>query len=252
HLHQFFDVANVPDDGSDKPGYPSNQWTWKLWWLDRAPRIEVNDEWYGFRYAGLRKTPNGHTHARITAYTVPYGTIIASIPFNRFELFVVPIDDHSCYRYHFSTGATPNPKGYGGPPMTNTPYERNFRPGVNPRNFVAANDYELSREDQKKVTFSGIRDFISQDMAVTESMGRIYDRSKEHLGTTDLAVIKMRQLLLSAAKGLAEGKEPPGLAGDFVRIRAAEKILDAEEDWRVLGTDDDPAVQEAYAVTQEA
>jgi len=59
-------------------------------------------------------------------------------------------------------------------------------------------------------------------------------------------------LLLGAAKGLAEGKEPPGLTGDFVKIRAAEKILEATEDWRVLGTDDDPAVQEAYGAVQDA
>jgi hypothetical protein len=58
-----------------------------------------------------------------------------------------------------------------------------------------------------------------------------------------------RTVLIEAAKAVAEGKEPPGLAtqGDFRSIRAAEKILDDGEDWRVLGTDDDPAVQEALA-----
>jgi phthalate 4,5-dioxygenase len=97
-----------------------------------------------------------------------------------------------------------------------------------------------------------MHDFVSQDMAVTESMGPIYGRSKEHLGTTDLAVIRMRTLLLCAARGLAEGKEPPGLAGDFRAIRAAEKILDQDEDRRILGTDDDPAVQEAYGLVRQA
>ena len=46
---------------------------------------------------------------------------------------------------------------------------------------------------------------------VTESMGPIYDRTQEHLGSTDLAIIRMRHILLSAAKGLAEGKEPPAV-----------------------------------------
>jgi phthalate 4,5-dioxygenase len=255
HLHQFFGVMDVPDDDSDKPGYPSNAWTWKLWWLSRAPRLEVTDEWYGFRYAGLRTTPNGHTHARVTAYNIPYGTTIASIPYNRFELFVVPIDDHSCYRYHFATGANPNPKGYGGPPMTETPFTRGNlgRQGITPREYVADNNYQIDRDFQKNVAFSGIKDFLSQDMAVTESMGPIYDRSKEHLGTTDLAVIRMRTLLLGAARGLAEGKEPPGLGGqgDFKEIRAAEKILEPGEDWRILGTNDDPAVQEGYGLVDQ-
>jgi hypothetical protein len=58
----------------------------------------------------------------------------------------------------------------------------------------------------------------------------------------------MRTILLNAATTLAAGAEPPALArpgNDFRTIRAAEKILDAGEDWRVLGTDDDPVVREA-------
>jgi phthalate 4,5-dioxygenase len=32
---------------------------------------------------------------------------------------------------------------------------------------------------------------------------------------------------------------------DYKSIRGAEKILEPGEDWRVLGTDEDPVVQEA-------
>jgi hypothetical protein len=81
---------------------------------------------------------------------------------------------------------------------------------------------------------------------VTESMGPVYDRTQEQLGSTDRAISRMRHLLISAAKGLAEGKEPPAVTGDFASIRGAEKILEPDEDWRVLGTNDDPVVQEAY------
>jgi phthalate 4,5-dioxygenase len=254
HLHQFFSLKDIPDDGSDKPGYPSTHWSWKLWSIARAPRIEVNDEWYGFRYAGLRQTPNGHTHVRMTAYTIPYGTVIASIPFSTRQLFVVPVDDYSCHRYAFSTGSTPNPSNYGGAAMTDTPYTRGAggpggAGGITPRTHTASNKYQIDREFQKHVAFSGIPDFVSQDMAVTESMGAIYDRTKEHLGAADLAIIRMRAMLIDSAKALAEGIEPPGLAGkgDFRTIRSGEKILEEGEDWRVLGTGDDPAVQESLA-----
>jgi hypothetical protein len=57
----------------------------------------------------------------------------------------------------------------------------------------------------------------------------------------------MRHLLISAAKGLAQGTEPPGTTGDFRSIRGAEKILEPGEDWRVLGTADDPVVRESLA-----
>ena len=53
--------------------------------------------------------------------------------------------------------------------------------------------------------------------------------------------------MLRAARDLAEGKEPPAVAGgqDYRSIRGAEKILEPGEDWRILGTSDDPVVQEA-------
>jgi hypothetical protein len=80
-------------------------------------------------------------------------------------------------------------------------------------------------------------------MAVTESMGGIYDRSHEHLGTTDRAIIRMRRMLIDAAKNLEHGIEPPGLEGAFAGIRSAERILDRGEDWRMLGTATDPVLR---------
>ena len=83
HLHQFDGIDDIPDDGSDKPGYPSNAMSWKFWRHDRAPRLEVDDTWYGYRYAGIRTTPNGNTHVRVTAYALPYSTMVASHPVHR-------------------------------------------------------------------------------------------------------------------------------------------------------------------------
>jgi hypothetical protein len=66
----------------------------------------------------------------------------------------------------------------------------------------------------------------------------------------------MRRILLDAAKKLAaDGVTPPALAGvdghDFTTFRSAEKILEPGEDWRILGTDDDPTVKEAMLATGE-
>jgi hypothetical protein len=86
----------------------------------------------------------------------------------------------------------------------------------------------------------------------TETAGPIYDRTREHLGSTDVAVIRMHRIMLRAAKGLAEGEAPPALTGDFRAIRGAEKILSEGEDWRGLGTDDDPTVQEALMMSMKS
>ncbi|MGB6454653.1 MAG: hypothetical protein WBH47_09195, partial [Streptosporangiaceae bacterium] len=242
---------DIPDDGSDKPGYPSNAMSWKFWRHDRAPRLELDETWYGYRYAGIRTTPNGNTHVRITAYALPYSTVVASIPFSVGHGMFVPIDDENCWRYFVGPVTRLNPRNLGGTNLFavapfSTPIS-SFTDGVIPRLYTKENDFQIDREVQRNSTFSGVSDFVSQDLMVTESMGPIYDRSQEKLGSTDLAITRMRHILLRAARDLADGKEPPAVAGDldYRSIRGAEKILEPGEDWRVLGTDDDPIVREA-------
>jgi hypothetical protein len=253
-LHQYFGIKDIPEDGTDEPGYPSGAYTWKIWLKDRAPRIEVQDTWYGFRYAGLRTTPNGHTHARVTDYILPYMCYIAAIPVGGGGgILMVPIDDTSFWRYNIGMRRSQRVEA----PSSNRPPSLDGRArspyaqgnvttrGIIRRDYLPENDYQMDREFQKNEAFSGIRDFVSQDLAVTESMGPIYDRRQEHLGTTDKAVIAMRRLLIRAALELEDGVEPPAVDPQlpYRSIRSAEKILEPGEDWRRLGTEADPVLR---------
>jgi hypothetical protein len=245
-LHQFHAVADWEDDGTDRPGYPSQANSIRFWRHDRAPRLEVQDEWYGFRYAGLRTTPNGHTHARVTAYVVPWTTVVSSIPIATGGGVFIPRDDYTTWRYNFAV-KPPLPdmqKLMGGNLFGMMPYEFSGRQGgIIQRELTKENDYLVDRDAQRNVSFSGLKEFVSQDRMVTESMGPLFDRSQEHLGTTDKAVIKMRQMLIKAARDLEEhGTAPPASDPDkpYNRIFSAEKVLAAGEDWRILGTADDP------------
>jgi hypothetical protein len=106
---------------------------------------------------------------------------------------------------------------------------------------------------QKGTSYSGIADFRSQDAMATETAGPVFDRTREHLGSTDVALIRFHRQLIRTAKALAAadgdaaaaGLPALGGSGDFQAIRGAEKILADGEDWRVLGTDADPTVREA-------
>jgi hypothetical protein len=117
------------------------------------------------------------------------------------------------------------------------------------------NDYLIDRAKQRTQSYTGIDGgAIPQDQAVTESMGDIYDRTREHLGTTDKAIIRMRRMLIGAARDLANGAEPPVLDAtrSYDSFRPSEKILARDEDWRFLGTEDDPVMQQiepVYAAT---
>ena len=253
NLHQFDAIDDIPDDGTDKPGYPSGYMSMKFWRHDPRSLIEVDDAWHGFRYAGIRVTPNGYKHARVTAWIYPSCTIIAAIPFSTRLIFVVPADDTLTYRYNFTTQPTRNPRGYGGPLFTTYekyPFERFQFSGLVPRKYTRENDYGIDRVAQKGISYSGIPEFRSHDCMATETAGPVYDRTREHLGATDGAVTRMHRQLLRSAMALAErGEEPPARTGDFMVVRGAEKILADGEDWRVLGTNEDPVVQEAYGMT---
>ena len=260
-LHSYFAMGDIPDDGTDVPGaYPSGMMTHRIWWHDRAPILEVEDRWFGFHYAALRDTPNGNTHVRTYAYVMPSTSILSGSPLNTRQIMIVPRDDETNYRYSFETQVIHNPHDYGNPTTSSFaeyPYTMGSptaRPGM-PKGVVEhptepADNYGMDREAQKTVSMTGIPDFRGHDRMATSSMGLgkgdAYDRTKEHWGTTDVALIRMHTLILEAAQDVAAGKQPPAVSGDldYRSIRGAEKVLMPGEDWRVLGTDDDPAVQE--------
>jgi hypothetical protein len=56
-------------------------------------------------------------------------------------------------------------------------------------------------------------------------MAPIVDRSREHLGSTDKAVVAARRLLLQAAKTVLEGGDLPGVDTSYYSIRAVERVL---------------------------
>jgi hypothetical protein len=94
------------------------------------------------------------------------------------------------------------------------------------------NNYMLDRQVQKTESFTGIEGINTQDRAVQESMGPIVDRSKEHLGPADKAVIQARRLLLQAVKTVTDGGAPRGVAGPYHGLRAVDAVLPRDADWR--------------------
>ena len=60
-----------------------------------------------------------------------------------------------------------------------------------------------------------------QDACIQDSQGFIADRTREHLGPTDLGIVRFRRLMLDLAKSLASGQEPDAAKKpDSLRSRA--------------------------------
>ena len=65
----------------------------------------------------------------------------------------------------------------------------------------------------------GVTALQAQDLAMTESMGPLYDRTQENLSASDLVVAQARHRLITAARDLAKGIEPPGRDAAAYRLR---------------------------------
>jgi phthalate 4,5-dioxygenase oxygenase subunit len=82
-------------------------------------------------------------------------------------------------------------------------------------------------------TYTGLIGTTMQDIAVQESMGPLQDRSIEHLGLTDKAIVHMRRMFLSMARGVRDGNELdlPALMCDYGKVRSAAAVIPRGADW---------------------
>ena len=89
------------------------------------------------------------------------------------------------------------------------------------------NDYLIDRDAQKRRTFTGIQGVSEQDAMIQDSQGWIADRTREHLGPTDAAIIEFRRLLLRGARDLRAGVEPAAArAAAGYRLRGGSIVAD--------------------------
>jgi hypothetical protein len=66
--------------------------------------------------------------------------------------------------------------------------------------------------------------FNTHDAFATETPGRIQDRTKEHLATTDVALAAARRQALRAIEDVRSGRDPIGLVRDPAENRFADML----------------------------
>jgi nitrite reductase/ring-hydroxylating ferredoxin subunit len=212
--------------------------TWARYALaDRAPHYEVADTDFGVMYGAYRPAERDTNYWRIANFLFPF---YAMVPTGVLGLEVrvrawIPMDDAHTLALTISSGAPPAGRHAGrqvvGPPETlpnTTDWYGRFRCVAS-----AENDYLIDRKLQQTTSYTGIGSIFLQDQAVTESMGPIYDRTSEHLGTSDMMVIRTRKRLIDAAKALRDtGQVPPGVDDPGVyAVRSGGVVLPRGADW---------------------
>jgi nitrite reductase/ring-hydroxylating ferredoxin subunit len=202
--------------------------------LDKSPVFSVRRAGHGLKIMARRNAADEGYYWRITPFLMPTYTMIPTNPGSAQTLTgAVPIDDTSM----FGISVTWHPDR----PLNEAelaqcrdalgPHVR-LIPGSFKMVANKENDYLIDREIQRTQTFTGIRGVREQDVAVQEDQwGPTTKRWKEHLGTTDLAVIAMRRHLLKEAKDLQNGIEPPEAHnGAAYNVRSAAIVLGSAVD----------------------
>lgn len=197
-----------------------------------APTYEVEDKAYGFRYAGVRKTAQSAHYVRVNSFVMPWFGVVA--PRADYEggaiFFSVPMDDENCtywtVRYRvdrpiekdavttFSNAADWPPKVPGGP---DTHWGQN-------------------RDLMRHGHFTGFPQHITtEDLVICASQGAIVDRTREFLNSGDIAIVRLRRILLREVREFAEGKFQDSSHYNQIpygEIRAQAMLLPPGADWR--------------------
>jgi phenylpropionate dioxygenase-like ring-hydroxylating dioxygenase large terminal subunit len=215
----------------------------------RPPQLDVVPTEYGAYYSAKRILKDGSEWHRINQFIFPFHTMITlgdgSVNLRSF----VPLDDE--HAMLISQSAHPTQRlsneamqAYGDLfqevggfiERTNDP-RTYFMTKANKRN-----DYGWDPQLQKELMFIGIP-FVGnlQDRAMTELMTNdageaIYDRTKEHLGSSDAMIVAVRRQLVNAATKLRdEAKIPPNVDGvELDKVRSASLRTPPSADWKAL------------------
>jgi phthalate 4,5-dioxygenase oxygenase subunit len=208
---------------------------------DKAPRLQLQQTPFGFRYAAIRRPiANSATHdyIRVTLFEAPFSVHIP--PNNMYNLSIlhIPQDDYNTYFYFVAWSDT-------GEGIDQEAWRRfcGAQLGVDldskyRKARTRDNNYLQDRQAMKLGDWTGIRGIPMQDMAMWETMGPIADRSAERLGASDLAIVEFRRIMVEAVKAFAAGAPAIGTTEPRVpraKLRSFEGIVAKGTDWRTLG-----------------
>ncbi|WP_043111831.1 aromatic ring-hydroxylating dioxygenase subunit alpha [Solimonas flava] len=170
------------------------------------PEIRTEPTGYGLRIVTTRRLPQEQTHYRITNLVFPNAIAIPMSGDMTITQWHVPIDDTHCFWYSiFTSFDAPVDRAK----MRAQRLERHTLPDYRPT-AGRDNDWGYSPDEQATQTYTGMgMDINVHDQWAVESQGAIQDRTIEHLGRTDVAIIANRRLLRAAIQAAQQSAALP-------------------------------------------
>lgn len=215
---------------------------------DLAPTFEVQQHEAGVSIAARRKSDADTHYVRVNQFMMPFWTLVP--PQKQYPELSghawVPIDDHHTLALMFSY--TPDQpfyeksrklfkEGHKGretghhsegayePRPPSEPYAKYWS------RYNRANAYQYDYE-------KGLPGLWAEDAACQSGVSTIYDRSQEHLGSSDTGIVRVRRVLLDGVKKLAQGTPPASASSpDSFMLRAISLTIPAGTNWVEAGRD---------------
>jgi len=178
-----------------------------------TPVIKTEPTGFGLRIFQVRSGGPGKTYLRVTAFGLPNFSVIAGPQGGdgHIGIWHVPINDHSHWRWHFAL-------------RRDKPLDETSRMSQNRAQDEYVDEFHLRRsgsnrylQDRNRLTenFTGMgRNFNVHDAFATESQGAIQNRTREHLATSDVAIVAARRMMLKAIEDIQAGRDPVGASRD--------------------------------------
>lgn len=251
-LEGEIDSAHAPIlHGRIDEGGSINQWVAKR---DLRPTFECMRQEFGMSIASRRVLDDDTLYWRVNQFIMPFYSLVPPQS-NYPELSGhawVPIDDENTlclmFSYHptqpmyeksrdiFVNGHKGRETGHASVNAFEdqgalVPYGRYIS------KYRRETGYLFDPEAQRTTWFSGLPGLWVQDAACQSGVLRIYDRTLEHLCTSDTGIAMTRRMLLETAHAFAEsGKRPERFADpDLYMVRAVSMKLPKDQPWDEAG-----------------
>ncbi len=205
----------------------------ELYARDLAPRIEVELADFGVRIFSVRGIGAEQNYVRVSNFIMPnLSAVPAGTGADGYNLnWAVPIDDTHHWKFQLSFRRSA--------PIDREAFKRRNAPNLTPdRRPVRnrSNRYLQDREEMKTKSFGGMGAFFpAHDAYATESHGAIQDRMREHLVSSDQAIVAGRKLLLKAIDDVKAGRDPQHVVRDgaynrFPDLQVISEVISASLD----------------------
>lgn len=198
-----------------------------------CPTINVEETDYGLRLETLRELDAATTHVRVTNLLFPNAFVIPMTPEVTITQWHMPVDDVTTYWYAIFTSYAD--------PLDKEEMRRQRIEAVTLPDYRARrnrdNDYGFDPMEQATQTYTGMgHDINVHDQWAVESLGGVQDRTREHLGQSDKAIIAYRRQLKAAIRAADVNETPLMVLDDAAAATlsapASIDIVSPAEGWR--------------------